>query len=392
MGTNDAASGTPRALLAGRGSVRATSASRSSCCPRARAVKKRSSERTRKGTGGRPGTTARRRTKPAATSSAFGMPNSWRASSCAERRVGLLARGPGDEDAGGRRQNERRNLRDEPVADGQEPVALERVADAHPPLRDADREAAEDVDGRDDERRDDVPLHELHRAIHRAVELALARQSPAPLPRLVPVERAGADLRVDGHLLAGHRVEHEARGDLGDPLAPLRDDDELDDREDEEHDAADDVVPPHDERPERVDDLARVGLEQDEARRGDVEAESVQRREQEKGRERRDGERVGRVEDDQQDRHGAGEVGRDEDVEQPGRQRHDHHRDDRDDEEGQRCVGAAEGAARAHGEGRGPPHGSGCLSHTRRRGDPSAFQGDRRCHAMFVLDNGSLVA
>ena len=98
-----------------------------------------------------------------------------------------------------------------------------------PLLADADGEAAEDVDDRDDDRRDDVALHELHRAVHRAVELALARELPAAAARLVAVDGAGAHLGVDGHLLAGHRVEHEARADLGDALRALRDDDELDD-------------------------------------------------------------------------------------------------------------------------------------------------------------------
>ena len=75
-----------------------------------------------------------------------------------------------------------------------------------------------DVDDDDDERRDDVALHELHRAVHRAVELALALEQAPPPPRLVAVDRAGAELGVDRHLLAGHRVEREARADLGDAL------------------------------------------------------------------------------------------------------------------------------------------------------------------------------
>src|SRR5207248_6042325 len=53
----------------------------------------------------------------------------------AERRVRLLARDARDEDAGGGREDERRDLRDEPVADREQPVALERVGHRHPALR-----------------------------------------------------------------------------------------------------------------------------------------------------------------------------------------------------------------------------------------------------------------
>ena len=63
--------------------------------------------------------------------------------------------------------------------------------------------------------------------------------------------------------LPGIASSDEARADLGHALAALGDDDELDDRQDQEHDGADDVVAAHDERPERLDDLAGVGLQEE---------------------------------------------------------------------------------------------------------------------------------
>ena len=71
------------------------------------------------------------------------------------------------------------------------------------------------------------------------------------------------------------------------------------DRISEDH-AADDVVAAHHEAAERLDDLARVGLEQDQARRRDVEREPEQRRDEQHGRKRRDLQRVADVERDQQ--------------------------------------------------------------------------------------------
>ena len=72
----------------------------------------------------------------------------------------------------------------------------------------------------------------------------------------------------------------------------------------EEDDGADDVVAPHHEVAEGADHLPGVGLEQDEARRRDVEREAEERRQEEQRRERGDGDGVGHVEDDQEDADG----------------------------------------------------------------------------------------
>ena len=79
---------------------------------------------------------------------------------------------------------------------------------------------------------DRVALHELRRAVHRAVEVGLARDLVAALAGLLLVDQAGVEIGVDRHLLAGHRVQREARRDFGDAAGALRDDDEVDaDRE-----------------------------------------------------------------------------------------------------------------------------------------------------------------
>jgi len=85
-------------------------------------------------------------------------------------------------------------------------------------------------------------LHELHGAVHRAEELRLAVELGAPVAGFVQVEGSSSEVGVDGHLLAGHGVEGEAGGDLGDALGALGDDQELDDGQDEEDDHADHEV------------------------------------------------------------------------------------------------------------------------------------------------------
>src|SRR5262249_14751936 len=134
---------------------------------------------------------------------------------------------------------------------------------------------------------------------------------------------------IDRHLLARHGVEAETGGDLGDALASLGDHHELRDGDDQEDDEADGGVAADHEVPERGDDVADVGLQQDEPRRGDGDGEAEQRGDEDDGRQRRELDRPRDIEDDQQDEHAAGDVDGNEDVHQPSGQRNDDH-DDRD--------------------------------------------------------------
>ena len=105
----------------------------------------------------------------------------------------------------------------------------------------------------------------------------LSRSSAAAEPiGLGLIDVAGAQVVVDRHLLARHGVEAESGGDLGDALATLGDDDELRDRDDQEDDHTDGNVAADHEVAERADDLAGVGLQQDEPRRGDGDREPEQ--------------------------------------------------------------------------------------------------------------------
>ena len=108
----------------------------------------------------------------------------------------------------------------------------------------------------------------------------------AALARLRLVDGAGAQVGVDGHLLARHRVQGEARRDLRHALGALGDHQELHQRQDREDHRADDVVAPDDELAEGLDDLARVSLREREPRRRHVQRQPEQRRHQQQRRER----------------------------------------------------------------------------------------------------------
>ena len=71
------------------------------------------------------------------------------------------------------------------------------------------------------------------------------------------VDQPRVQVGVDGHLLAGHRVQGEARRHLGDASRALGDDHELDDDEDHEHHEADHEVAADHELAEGVDHRAR---------------------------------------------------------------------------------------------------------------------------------------
>jgi hypothetical protein len=93
---------------------------------------------------------------------------------------------------------------------------MQRLGEAQVMLCHAGDEAADDVDDDDQHAGDGIALDEFAGAVHGAVERALVLEfAPAP-PRLGLVDQAGGEVGVDRHLLAGHGVEVEARGHLGD--------------------------------------------------------------------------------------------------------------------------------------------------------------------------------
>ena len=207
--------------------------------------------------------------------------------------VGRAARAAlGNQQAGGQRDDQRRDLGDEAVADRQLGEHVGGLAHAHAVADVADDDAAEDVDGGDDEAGDGVAAHEFRGAVHRAEEGAFLFQFAAAPLRLLVVDQAGGKIGVDRHLLAGDGVEGEAGADFGDTRGALGDDDEVHHDQDHEDDEADDEVAAHHQLGEAGDDVAGgmralVAVRQDHARGGDVERQPQHGGDQQHGRERR---------------------------------------------------------------------------------------------------------
>jgi hypothetical protein len=167
----------------------------------------------------------------------------------------------------------------ERVAHAQQDVAVGGLAGRHVVRDHAEQEAADDVDEEDQQARDRVAAHVLAGTVHRAEELGLLADLGAALLGLLLVDQAGVQVGVDRHLLAGHRVEREARADFGDALGALGDDDEVDDHQDREDDQADGEVAADQEVAEGFDHLAGgagagVAVEQHDAGRRDVQRQA----------------------------------------------------------------------------------------------------------------------
>ena len=246
--------------------------------------------------------------------------------------------------------DQRRHLRHQAVADGQQRIGVRGIAEAKALLGDADDDAADDVDEDDQQARDRVAAHEFRGAVHGAEEAAFVFQRLAALFGGLLVDQAGRKIGVDRHLLARHGVEVEARGDFGDAAGALGDDDEIHDHQNREHDNSDDEIAAHHEIAERLDDVAGgrgalMPARQDQPGRGQVERQPQHGRDQEHGRERREFQR--RL--DEQRRHQDQDRQRDRDRQEQiehhrGQWKDQHHQDD-EDAERQREIAALEDAA-----------------------------------------------
>ena len=276
-----------------------------------------------------------------------------------EKRAGIIAQLPqhglvggaaraalGHQQAGGERHDQRRNLRDEPVADREFGIDVGGGGEIEVMPRHADDNAAKNIDREDDQPGDGVAAHEFRRAVHRAEKRAFLLQFAAALLRLLVVDEASRKIGVDGHLLAGNGVEGESCADFGDARRALGDDQEIDGDEDDEHHEADDEIAAHHHARKAADDIAGRrhalrAMREDEARGGDVERQPQHGRDEKNGREGGKFQRLLDPQRDHQDQHRQGDGKGQPHVDHEGRNRQEENAQDRDDAEREADVSAA---------------------------------------------------
>ena len=134
-----------------------------------------------------------------------------------------------------------------------------RFGKRHPFLGDADDEAADDIDQRDDDAGDRVAADEFAGTVHRPEEIGLLGDFFAAALGLFFVDGAGVQVGVDRHLPARHAVQGKAGGHFADARGTLGDHHELNHDDDDEDDHADDQPIARDEIAKALDDAARCG-------------------------------------------------------------------------------------------------------------------------------------
>ena len=243
-------------------------------------------------------------------------------------QIGVLAAvDTGDDRAGAHRQQQGGNLAHQPVTDRKPRIDVERGLDRHALGEQADADAADEIDGDNDQPGNGIALDEFHRAVHGAEELILLFELDAAQLRFGRSDVAVAQFGIDAHLPARHAVEAEPRRHLGDPLGALGNDEELNGGDDQEDHQSDDQAAPGDEVAEGIDDGAGIGLRQDQARGGDGDRQAERGGDQDDRRQRGELLRPLQIDGDHQHHHRQAEIGGDQQIDQRCRQRddHDHH-------------------------------------------------------------------
>ena len=153
-------------------------------------------------------------------------------------------------------------------------------------LKHANQKAGNDVDGGNEDRGQRVALAETRGAVHGAVEFRFAGDLFAAGAGSALVNHSGVQVGVDGHLLAGQRIESETRGHFRRAHRAVVDHQVLNGDQREEHHETDDVVASHHELAEGFDHVAGrsrafIAVEQNAPRAGQIERQPEQRKQQE---------------------------------------------------------------------------------------------------------------
>ena len=198
-----------------------------------------------------------------------------------EAVCGARGANTGHRDGRARGEQQRRDLRDKPVADRQRGVPVDRDCEALAVPQESQECARNEVDESDEKPHERIAADKADGAIHRPLPVRLVEQRRPPAIEFGRVEPARLRLLVDGEHAHGERVEGKAGGHLCDPGAPLVDDHPLHQRD---HRVEEQAYRPRaicQEPAHRLHHHASIAPREDQARRGDVEREPEEGAEQE---------------------------------------------------------------------------------------------------------------
>ena len=147
-------------------------------------------------------------------------------------------------------------MADQTIADTEQAIELRGVPRGHALLHDTDEKSTQQIDRENNQSRNSVAADELGRAVHGAVKIGFFLRPQAALAGFGFIDQAGIQIGVDGHLLARHGVEGEARRHFGDARRAFGDNHEVDDDQNREDDETDGIIAGDDELAEGFDDMA----------------------------------------------------------------------------------------------------------------------------------------
>ena len=87
------------------------------------------------------------------------------------------------------------------------------------------------------------------------------------MPGLAPVNQTGTQIAIDGHLFTGHCIQAEPCRHFSHTLRTLGNHQKVDDGDDQKDHQPDGKIAPHNKVAERLDNVARILLQQDQTGR-----------------------------------------------------------------------------------------------------------------------------
>ena len=186
-----------------------------------------------------------------------------------------------------------------------------------------DDDAADDVDGGNDQAGNGVTTNKLGSTVHRPLKLGLFSNEVSAIAGVVFVDQPGAQVGIDSHLFTGHGVESEPGRDFRNTARALRNHNELNDHQDRKDDHTDDHIATNDELSKRLDDLPRLAVQKDRPCRTDIQPQPEHGGKQQQRREARHLQRVIYLERGEQHQQRNGHTGRQQQIDDNARNGND---------------------------------------------------------------------
>ena len=215
-------------------------------------------------------------------------------------------------------------------------------------LEHTDGDPADDVNGKNEQAGNGIAFNELGRTVHGTIEIRLLGNLGPAMLGFVLIDQAGVEIRINGHLFAGHGIQGETGTYFGDPAGTLGDHQEVDDHKNRKDHQTHGVVATDEYRTKGFDHLtgsvaALVAVQQNDPGGRHVQGQAQQRGHQQYRGERGKLHGPQGVDTDQQNDNRQGDVEREEHVQQKRRHGQNHHTEQAHQHDGNAQISPRQG-------------------------------------------------